>query len=370
MKRFWIIFITEVKSWRQDPITSLGGIIPPFIILIAFGIMFASRPTLKMAIINHDEGMYGDILRRSVEETISPFGVPYYDISSLPEAEAWQAYESYHLDAVWVIPANFSQRILAGSSPQIETYFSNYIDDLAKNHRIYQAEVLWTFYEKSAMPAPPLSIREEYPLPEMVDWLEIIGVGIALLSFILGGMMNIQILTYKEHVAKITLEFGLSPRSLAWVLLPKIILALLASLVTGTLFMGILYLWSGIWAGRFILNVWLLSGLVSLFWIMAVLVVGLRARNFMGAAIGVILTGVTAFFIGGGLAMVRNNEANVPWFSWLLPNTHAIDTLRDFMLFNTFSPDWGKCLAVVSSFAVVALAGGIGYASYQLRRSQ
>lgn len=369
MRRLWIILSTEFKSWRQDPVSAVGGILPPLIILIAFSIMFGARPTFKIAFINYDQGSYGDLVREAIEETISPFDVPYYDISPLSEAQAWEAYGQNHLDGIWVIPEDFSERIKAGQEPHIEMYFSNFIDDAAKNHRIYQAEVMWTFYKKIAMPAPPLAILEEYPVPRMVGWFPIISVGAALLSFILGGMMNIFMLTYREKVANITLEFALSPRSLGWVMLPKILLALVMSLVTGTIFLGIIYLWTGSWPGHFLPHVWLIAGLVSLFWIMSILVVGLRARHFMGAAIGVVLTGVTAFFVGGGLLMVRNNEANVPWFSWVIPNTYAVDTLRDFILFNTYSPDFTMNLLILAIFATVAVTAGIGIASHQLRRS-
>ena len=52
----------------------------------------------------------------------------------------------------------------------------------------------------------------------------------------LGGMVNMFMLTHKEQVARVTLEFGLAPRPLAWVLLPKTLLALLMGLLTGTAF--------------------------------------------------------------------------------------------------------------------------------------
>lgn len=40
MHRLWIILRTEIKAWRADPITTLGGLIPPFFILLAFNLMF------------------------------------------------------------------------------------------------------------------------------------------------------------------------------------------------------------------------------------------------------------------------------------------------------------------------------------------
>ena len=279
MQRFWIIMSTEIKAWRRDPVTAMGGLIPPLFILIAFRLMFSGSVSFQMALLNHDEGPYGNVLRQALDETLSPFGKPYYQVAPLPESEAWQAFDRYALDAVWVIPADFSQRLRQGESPQIEMHFGNFIDDLAKNHRIYQAEVMWTFYNLIDMPAPPLEMAEEYPLPQMVNWFPIIGVGIALVSFMLGGMINIMMLTYKEQVSQITLEFGLAPRSLGWVFVPKVLLALLMSLMTGTIFLGVFYLFSGEFPTHYLPAIWLLAGLVSLFWISTVLVVGLRARH-------------------------------------------------------------------------------------------
>ena len=251
MKRFWILFSTELKAWRHDPVTALGGFIPAIFILLAFSLLFGGRLTFKIAFINHDAGPYGAILRQTFDEVNSPFGTPYYDVLDLPEAQAWQAYEDFRIDGVWVIPTDFSERIEAGRDPQVAMHFSNYIDDRAKNHRIYAAEILWRFYEKIDAPAPPLALAEVYPRPEMVEWFPIIAVGVVLLSFMVGGMMNIFVLTNKEQVSRLTLEFGLAPRSLLWVLLPKTLLALVMGLVTGTALMGILYLWIGVWPGRY-----------------------------------------------------------------------------------------------------------------------
>jgi hypothetical protein len=367
MKRFWILFVTELKAWRHDPITALGGLIPTTFILIAFGLLFGGRLSFQIALVNHDQGPYGAILRQTFDEVLSPFGTPYYDVADLPEADAWQRYRAHRIDGVWVIPADLTARLESGDAPRLEMYFSNYNDDRAKNHRIYSAEILWRFYEKIGYPAPPLALAEEYPRSEMIHWFPIIAVGVALLSFQLGGMMNVFMLTRKEQVARITLEFGLAPRSLAWVLLPKVLLALLMGLLTGTVFLGIVALWPGAWPGRFLPAVWLLAGLVVLFWVPPTLLFGMRARYFAGA-IATILTGLVAFFIGGGLSMVRYNRENVPWFSWLFPNTYAVDPLRDLILFHTWPSDWTPVLLTLMGFAGLSLAVGLALAARQLRR--
>jgi ABC-type multidrug transport system permease subunit len=138
-------------------------------------------------------------------------------------------------------------------------------------------------------------------------------------------------------------------------------------LLTGTLLLGVLYLWLGVWPGGHLWAVWLLAGLVILFWVPVTLLFGLRARYFAGV-IATILIGLTVFFIGGGLSMVRYNRENVPWFSWLFPNTYAVDPIRDLVLFHTWPVDWTSTLLILVGFATLSLTVGFGLAARQLRR--
>ncbi len=367
MKRFWILLRTEMLAWRQDPISVLGGFIPTLFMLMALGLLFGGRLSFHVCVVNHDTGPYGSILRQTFDEVLSPFGTLYYQVSDGTEESAWEAYHAHRLDGVWVIPADFSARLEAGHNPAVEMHFSNYNDDRAKNHRIYSAEILWRFYEKIGQPAPPLALAEVYPGPAMIDWFPVMAVGVALLSFVLGGMVNVFMLTSKEQVARVTLEFGLAPRSMVWVLLPKTLLALLMGLLTGTAFLGVLALWPGVWPGRFLGAVWLLAGLVILFWVPLALLVGTRARYFAGM-IAVILTGLTVFFVAGGLALVRPNWQAVPWFSRLFPNVYAVDPLRDLILFHRWPVDWGSTLLTLAAFAALSVAIGWGLAGRQMRR--
>lgn len=369
MKRLWILFKTEFNVWRRDPITALGGVIPCAFILLAFALLFGGRLSFKIAVVNHDQGDYGETLVETFDEVISPLdNEPYYAIQNLEEAEAWEAFDEYRIDGIWVIPEDFSQRVTDGDDPKIEMYFMNYNDDRAKNHRIYSAEVIWRFYEKIGMPGPPLALAEEYPLPVMVDWVSIISVGIVLLAVTLGAIFNMFILTYKAQTGKITLEFGLAPRSLGWVLLPKTVLALIFGLVTGTLFLLVIWAWLGFWPGGGLWAVWLLAGLVAVFWIQVALAAGLVARNYMAGAISAVLGAMIIFFIGGGLSMVRAHKDAVTWVAWMFPNTYAVDPIRDLVLFDVWPYDFWPVLAKLAGFAVLALIAGSGFAARKLRR--
>jgi hypothetical protein len=360
--------MTELKAWRHDPLAAAGGFIPTFTLLIAFGLLFGGRLTFKIAIVNDDSGPYGLMLRETFDAATSPFGTPYYDVEDLSADAAWEVYEAFRLDGIWIIPSDFSERVESGQNPAVEMVFNNYNDDRAKNHRIYAAEILWRFYERVGYPAAPLAMAEEYPMPVMVAWFPVIAVGIILLGVTIGGMFNIYMLTFKEQTAGITLEFGLAPRSLLWVLAPKALLALLMALATGTVLLGVCAVWPGIWPGKFIWGFWLLSGLTALFWIALALLVGLNTREYMPGAIASILTGLTVFFIGGGLSIIRNHEADVLLAAWFFPNTYAVDPLRDLILFHTMPADWNVTLLKLSGFAILAIGVGFGLASRQLRR--
>jgi hypothetical protein len=369
MKRLWILFKSEFKVWRFDPITAIGGILPPALILIAFALLFGGRLSFKVAVVNLDQGPMGAVLRQSFDEVISPLGdTPYYLALDMNFNEAMAAYENFQVEGVWVIPPGFSNLIESGKNPDLSMYFFNYNDDRAKNHRIYSAEIIWHFYKQIGYPQPPLEIAEQYPLPVMVDWVPVIAVGVALLSVCMGSIFNIYALTYKEQITNMTLEFGLAPRSLAWVLVPKVVLALIFGLVSGTLFLVVIYAWLGFWPGSYMWAFWLLAGLTALFWIGLAIVIGLRSRNYMAGAIAVVLMAIIVFFIGGGLGLIRYHAEDVQWYSWLFPNTHAIDPIRDLVLFNAWPVDWNITLIKLAVFAALSLLFGMTFTAHKLRR--
>jgi ABC-type multidrug transport system permease subunit len=369
MRRLWILFKTEFSVWKHDPITALGGVIPCLIIFLAFSLLFGGRLSFKIAVINNDQGEYGQRLVGTFKKAISPLdNAPYYAVQKMDEEQAWEAFKEYRVDGIWLIPEDFSSRIAAGDHPEFDMYFMNYNDDRAKNHRIYSTEVLWQFYETIGQPAPPLARAETYPLPVMIDWVSIISIGIVLLSVTLGGIFNMFILTYKAQTGKITLEFGLSPRSLGWVLFPKAVLALLFGLVTGTLFLVIIRIFLGYWPGGHIWAVYLLAGLVAVFWIQVALVAGFLARSYMSGAVGSVLSAMIIFFIGGGLSMVRANTDSITWIAWLFPNVYAVDPIRDLVLFNTWPVDFWPVLVKLLFFAGAAVLIGSAFTVRKLRR--
>lgn len=368
MTRLWILFRTELKAWRREPLSILGGFIPPLVMLVAFGVLFGSNLGFSIAVINYDEGSSGALLAETIREVLSPFGTPYYDVLLLSESEAWQQLDECRIEGVWVIPSDFSERLAVGQNPSLEMHFTNYNDDRAKNHRLYSAEILWRFYEKIGQPQPPLSLAETYPRPEMVDWFGVIAVGLVLFGVTLGAMFNIFLLTYKEQVAHITLELGLAPFSLLWALIPKVLLALVMGLVTGAGLLLVIYLWVGVWAGGYVWTACLLAALVAPLWIALALLLGLRAKNFMTGAVAAILSGVIVFFAAGGLSSPEYYPPLLKAIAAVFPNTYAVDPLRDLILFQTWPADYLSAVGIVTLFATAGLSLGLALTCRQLRR--
>jgi hypothetical protein len=155
----------------------------------------------------------------------------------MTEKQAWEAYENQRIDAVWVIPADFSQRLERGEHPNIEMHFTNYMDDRGKNHRIYSAEIM-----------------------------------------------------------------------------------------------------------------------------------GLRARHHIAGAISMIMTGIIIFFTCGALSLVRYLPKKILWFAKLFPNGHAIDPMRDLILFHKWPTNWDQTVLILSIFAIGCLILSMIVTRRQLRR--
>jgi ABC-type multidrug transport system permease subunit len=358
----------EYLAWIKDPITILGGFIPTLVMLFAFGMLFGGVLSFKIAYINHDEGQAGELLLQTFHEVISPLNhQPYYLVQQLDENEAWHAFDHHQIDGVWVVPKNFSSSIAAGKPGKISMFFSNYNDDRAKNHRIYSAEILWTFFQKLGM-QPPIELTETHKLPQLMDWFPIIAVGLIQLSAIIGGMMNMFMLTHKEKVCGILQEVSTAPYSLLPFLLAKAILSVILSLLTGTAFMFVVYLWIGAWpVGQFLLT-WVYLGLGAMFWIFISLVLGIKFKAYMAGAVTSILLSILMFFISGGLNIVRGNEKNMVFFARIFPNMYAVDPLRDLILQHSVPADVAATLTILLAFTVFAMICGISITARAIRR--
>jgi len=80
-----------------------------------------------------------------------------------------------------------------------------------------------------------------------------------------------------------------------------------------------------------------------------------------------VLSAIIVFFIGGGLGLIRYHHEDVQWYSWLFPNTYAIDPIRDLVLFNSWPVDWNITLVKLIGFAVLSLTIGVTLTSRKLR---
>ena len=125
--------------------------------------------------------------------------------------------------------------------------------------------------------------------------------------------------------------------------------------------------WSA-FVGAVLIIMGVLAGLTALFWIGLAVVFGLRSRSYMAGAIGVVLVAIIVFFIGGGLSLVRYNREHVRWYTWIFPNAHAVDPIRDMVLFETWPEDWTITLLKLVGFAALSLVVGMTITSRRLRR--
>ncbi|GMK41627.1 ABC transporter permease [Paenibacillus sp. CCS19] len=116
-----LLLIRRVLSTRRDIIMSL---LLPAAVLAGIVALFASSSQTepKLTVLNQDKGAYGSMIGKQLEIE------PKYEITTVTsgtEEQLKQAIEVGNIDAAIIIPAAYSEQLLAGQSPTVILYRMN-----------------------------------------------------------------------------------------------------------------------------------------------------------------------------------------------------------------------------------------------------
>jgi hypothetical protein len=78
----------------------------------------------------------------------------------------------------------------------------------------------------------------------------------------------------------------------------------------------------------------------------------------MVGAVVSILTGITLFFVSGGMSMVKANIRKIPFLSWFFPNIYAVDPLREIILFQRLPEQFLFIVIILILFALFSILFG------------
>lgn len=115
------LLIRRVLSTRRDVVMSL---LLPAVVLAGIVALFASTTDTepKITILNQDKGSYGAMIGKQLEQE------PKYDIATVAsgsDEQLKQSIEDGDINAAIIIPADYSDQLIAGKSPSIVFYRMN-----------------------------------------------------------------------------------------------------------------------------------------------------------------------------------------------------------------------------------------------------
>ncbi len=333
-----IIFIYEFKKLiillKNDVKSLLAGVVAPTVLLVAFFLIFGNFSSLKLAFVNEDNGDYSKGLEASIFSRISALNhKPYFEKIEVDKNKAFELFEEGKVSGIIIINGGFEKALSSGENAHIEYHFNNYNTDAAKNLRLYLDEGILDFYKKTDSNLQ-IKTEEIFNVEKTIAWFDIIAVSVFLLSFLLGSMFNFLYLFNKEKEYKTLHEYRLSPKNIIASLFARIVVALMAGAITGSINAIFIYILTGINIFVYIPQMILLLICLGLIYIFFASLLAFYIENFSGAAVLSIVFTVVLWFLSGATASVKYASGVLRTISLLIPTTYALDEIRNIVFQN------------------------------------
>lgn len=327
------VFLYELKKllmlFKADPKSIAAGVIAPTIILIVFAFTFGNFVSLKLAVVNDDQGEHGTQLIDAVFRQVSPLGDnPYFaEVEVANEKDAFSLYDKGEVNGILVINNDFSQKVDAGEKASIDYHFNNYNTDMAKNLRLYLKEGILDYYRSSAKDLD-IQVEEVHVVSDQFDWFAIIAVGVFMLSFLMGSMFNFLYLFNKERESKTLCEYRLSPKGVLGSFFARLLVALFAGVIAASINGILIFLLTGVNLALCIPALFAPLMCLGITFVSFAAIISLTIESFSGAAVLSMVTAVVIWFLSGATTSVKYATGFLLSLALVLPSSYGLSQIR------------------------------------------
>jgi ABC-type multidrug transport system permease subunit len=357
------VLLKDLQQWRRDRQAAFGPLLMPLVLMLMVTLLFgAGGDEWNIALIVEDEGTAAEEFAHTIE-TLESNITPYYRIITRDAEQAQELVQAGRLQMAITIPAGFSERLAAGTTPVIETQVFNINSDMMKNVRLRLEAAIQEFQAERGV--APVTVEQVTTRSEDVWRRAFIAAGAVIVALMVGAALNTALMVAREWERSTVKELRLAPGALPAIVAGKLLAGLVAAGVNVAVALLVAVFLFGL---RIPPDRWLpLLGIGLGVAVTAAglgLGIGALFRDYRTVQPLLLVTAAGSFFASGGYASIATLPPLVRTLNQFWPPAYVFEAMQLTMHSATL-PDLRGMLLALPLAAGLTVAGG----GFLLRRA-
>ncbi len=313
----WACMKKDIKVALTDRVFLILGVFLPVNFLILFSLFVLSGGQAPTAVVMNDTGPYAQQFYRSME------GAHSFTLRTATAREAQTLIQAGRIVAVVTIPADFDTRIQRNEPVTVDVDVNNLNTDFTNDIRRAVPLSITSFYAKAFPNVVTVVPQETDQYKQDTDYIPYLTVSILVIALVVGGLLQSGTSAAREWENATMKELLLSPASRWAVVTGKMLGALVMSLASVLIVLGVLVFIIGVrplhWGETIGFTLLTLTIFIALGTLLGTL---LKQRQaFTGLAFG---TAIPLFFLSGAFGPISFNVPILQVIAQLTPVYYAI----------------------------------------------
>jgi len=241
LRVIWACMNKEIKSALAERRSTIMGVFLPMNFLILMSLFAVSGGLAPTAVVMEDTGPYAQQFYDAMAHAHS------FSLQKANAQEAQNLIEAGRIVAVVTIPADFDTRLQQNQPVQVDIEVNNLNTDFTNDIRRAVPLSITTFYGKAFPHLVTITPREHDFYKQDTGYIPYLTVSILVLALTVGGLLQSGVPAAREWEQATIKELLLSPASRLFIVVGKMLGALVMGLVSVAVVLAILILVIGVW---------------------------------------------------------------------------------------------------------------------------
>lgn len=359
LRVIWACMKKDIKSALTERVFTIIGIFVPLNVLILLSLFALSGGLAPTAVVMHDTGPYAQQFYNAMSHAHS------FRLQIASASDAQNLISTGKIVAVVTIPADFDTRIRQNQPVQVGVQINNLNSDFTNDIRRAMPLSITSFYAKAFPNLVDITPREFDLQTQDTDYIPYLSVSILVVALVFAGALQSGTASAREYENETIKELLLSPARSWAVIVGKMLGALVMSIASVIVVLGVLIFIIGVWPAHWseVIGFTLLSLMI---FIAFGTLLGTLLKSRQPVIVISIGTAIPLFFLSGAFGPISFATPAIQVIAQAFPVYYAIvlqqHAFHNFIL-NTYGI--GTNALILGVYALVMLV----VASIVLRRS-